>query len=178
MANSHREGSTTSGLSGTLPVLAVFGAGSATLEEERVAERVGALAARSGWVVLTGGGPGVMAAASRGAVGAGGLTVGLLPVAQPEAGYPNPWIRIPIFTGSGMARNAFNVLSATLCVAVGGGAGTLSEIALAVKAGKPIMCYRSWQLRPPGDRTVHLRSFEEPDDLLATLATELRHIQR
>ncbi len=174
MADSLSEGKRNSGLPGSLPVLAVFGAGAATEEEERVAERVGTLAARNGWVVLTGGGPGVMAAACRGAVEAGGLTVGLLPVAEPGAGYPNPWVRIPVFTGSGMARNAFNVLSATLCVAVGGGAGTLSEIAMALKAGRPIMCYGSWQLRPPGDRTVHLRSFEDSDDLLVALEAELR----
>lgn len=159
---------------GSLPVLTVVGAGEATLEEERVAERVGELAARAGWVVLTGGGRGVMAAASRGAVEAGGLTVGVLPVAEHGAGYPNPWVRIPIFTGAGMARNAFNVLSATLCVAVGGGTGTLSEIAMALKAGVPVWCWRSWELTPPADRTVELTSFEDPDELLAVLATELQ----
>ena len=172
MANSHCEAPPDSGLPGSLPILAVLGAGRATVEEEQVAERVGELAARCGRVVLTGGGPGVMAAASRGAVGAGGLTVGVLPVAESDANYPNPWVRIPLFTGSGMARNAFNVLSAHLCVAVGGGAGTLSEIAMALKAGVTVWCWRSWGLTPPADRTIHLRSFEDPDDLLAALEAE------
>jgi uncharacterized protein (TIGR00725 family) len=166
------------GVRGQLPILAVFGAGSATREEEEVARRVGELAARCGWVVLTGGGPGVMAAASRGAVEAGGLTVGVLPVAEHGAGYPNPWVQIPIFTGSGMARNAFNVLSATLCVAVGGGTGTLSEIAMAFKAGVPVVCWRSWELTPPADRTLELRSFDDADDLLTSLANELQRVQR
>jgi len=86
-----------------LPILAVLGAADATADEERVAEDVGALAARHGWVVLTGGGPGVMAAACRGAVAAGGLTVGILPNDRAEVGYPNRWVRIPVFTGAGRA---------------------------------------------------------------------------
>jgi uncharacterized protein (TIGR00725 family) len=162
---------------GQLPIIAVLGAGQATPEEEVVACRVGEAAARHGWVVLTGGGPGVMTAASRGAVEAGGLTVGILPVEDPGPAYPNPWVRIPVFTGSGMARNSFNVLSARLCVAIGGGTGTLSEIAMALKAGTPIWCWRSWGLSPPGHRTAELRTFDDPDDLLSALEGELSQDQ-
>ncbi|HOC42079.1 MAG TPA: DNA-processing protein DprA [Thermoanaerobaculales bacterium] len=158
-----------------LPVLAVLGAADATADEERTAEEVGAVAARRGWVVLTGGGPGVMAAACRGAVAAGGLTVGILPSARPEAGYPNRWVRIPVLTGAGAARNAFNVLSATLCVAIGGGAGTLSEIALALKADVPVWCWRSWRLEPPEPHRRALpRAFEDRDALLEALDAELK----
>jgi len=104
-----------------LPILAVLGSSDASAEENAIAERVGAVAARAGWVVLTGGGAGVMEAASRGAVEADGLTVGILPTNGPDRGYPNDWVRLPIYTGSGSARNAFNVLSANLCIAIGGG---------------------------------------------------------
>jgi len=160
-----------------LPVLAVFGASGASAEEKAVAEKVGAAAARAGWVVLTGGGRGVMEAASRGAIEAGGLTVGILPNAGPGGGYPNPWVRVPIYTGSGSARNAFNVLSADLCIAVGGGPGTLSEIALALKSGTPVWCWRSWDLTPPpGDDRPLPRFFEHEDELLASLESELREI--
>lgn len=161
-----------------LPILAVFGAADASAEETSVAERVGTMAARAGWVVLTGGGSGVMEAASRGAAEAGGVTVGILPTARAERGYPNPWVRIPVFTGAGSARNAVNVLSATLCVAIGGGPGTLSEIALALKAGTPVWCLGSWSLTPPpgADRPVP-RVFETAEDLLAALADRLQNVR-
>ena len=153
-----------------LPVLAVFGASDASAEEARVAERVGGIAARAGWVVLTGGGAGVMEAASRGAVEAGGLTVGILPTARADGRYPNPWVRIPIFTDAGSARNAFNVLSADLCIAIGGGPGTLSEIALAVKQGVEVWCFKSWAIAPPGGRSrLRSRIFDDEGALITAL---------
>jgi uncharacterized protein (TIGR00725 family) len=143
-----------------------------------VARKVGEAAAHSGWVVLTGGGPGVMEAACRGAAEIGGVTVGILPTARAENGYPNPWVKIPIFTGAGSARNNFNVLSATLCVALGGGPGTLSEIALALKIGKPVWCLKSWSLSPPPDTETPLpRVFETADELLAALQDTLENVQ-
>jgi len=158
-----------------LPILAVLGAGDASAEEISVAERVGATSARAGWVVLTGGGSGVMEAACRGAVEAGGLTIGILPNARAGGGYPNPWVKIPVFTGAGSARNAFNVLSARFCVAIGGGSGTLSEIALALKSGTPVWCWASWSLTPPrGRETVMPQVFEEADDLIDALDAALR----
>jgi uncharacterized protein (TIGR00725 family) len=115
-----------------------------------------------------------MEAASRGAVEAGGLTVGILPTAGPGGGYPNAWVHVPVYTGSGGARNAFNVLSADLCVAIGGGPGTLSEIALALKSATPVWCLKSWSLSPPPgtDRSLP-RIFYDEEALIATLKEEL-----
>jgi uncharacterized protein (TIGR00725 family) len=156
------------------PILAVLGPSAASTEEEATSERVGTLAAEAGWVVLTGGGPGVMEAASRGAIRAGGLTVAILPNEAPGGSYPNPWVRVPIYTGSGSARNSFNVLTATMCVAIGGGPGTLSEIALALKSRTPVWCYGSWGLTPPPgfDRPLS-RVFDDEDELLAALEKTL-----
>jgi len=138
-----------------------------------MAERVGELAARCGWVVLTGGGPGVMTAASRGAVQSGGTTVGILPTDGPTSKYPNPWVQIPVYTGAGMARNAFNVYSANLCVAIGGGAGTLSEIAVALKSGVEVWCHRSWKLEPWRAQPTTPRIIDDPDEFLAALESAL-----
>jgi hypothetical protein len=82
-------------------------------------------------------------------------------------------VRLPIYTGSGGARNAFNVLSANLCIAIGGGPGTLSEIALAMKSGKTVWSWRSWDLKPPPGSDRHLpRVFDTADDLLDALESE------
>jgi uncharacterized protein (TIGR00725 family) len=157
-----------------LPVLAVLGPSDATEREKSAAERIGSIAAAAGWVVLTGGGPGVMEAANRGAVEAGGLSVAILPTAIPGAAYPNRWVHLPIFTGSGNARNAFNVLSADLCIAVGGGAGTLSEIALALKSGTTVWCLDSWGLTPPPETDPPLpRMFDDIEILITALKEEL-----
>jgi uncharacterized protein (TIGR00725 family) len=157
-----------------MQVLGVFGGSVATPEEESVAERVGATAALGDWITLTGGGPGVMAAASRGAVEAGGLTLAILPNSFAGGGYPNPWVHIPVFTGAGNARNAFNVLSASLCVAIGGGTGTLSEIALALKASIPVWCWGTWGIEAPtGGSPADLRVFSTADELIEALEDAL-----
>jgi uncharacterized protein (TIGR00725 family) len=157
-----------------LPILGVFGGSSATDAHRKVALAVGDLAARCGWVVLTGGGPGVMEAAARGAVEAGGVTLGLLPTAEASEGYPNPWIQIPVFTGCGSARNNMNALTAELCVAIGGGAGTVSEVALALKAGRDVLAWETWVVAPASSDASHrLQRFDSAGALLAALAERL-----
>lgn len=111
----------------------MVGGAVASEEELRLALELGAALAREGAVVVCGGYGGVMEAAARGAAEAGGLTVGILK--GEDAGEANPWIALPIATGLGDARNALVVRAAEAVVAVGGAWGTLSEIALARKAG-------------------------------------------
>ncbi|MDX1493606.1 MAG: hypothetical protein R3253_06090, partial [Longimicrobiales bacterium] len=98
-----------------------------------------------GAVVVCGGRSGVMEAVARGAREAGGVTVGVLP--GPEAVEANPWISIPLPSGLGEARNALVVRAGEAVVAVGGGWGTLSEISLARKMGRPVTTVG----RPPAD---------------------------
>jgi uncharacterized protein (TIGR00725 family) len=90
-----------------------------------------------------------MEAAAEGATGAGGFTVGILPGADASESPPNPHIQLPLYTGMGQARNLVLVLSADAVIAVEGGWGTLSEIALAAKHQRPLILLGSWNLKPP-----------------------------
>ena len=126
-------------------VVAVVGPGEASGEQLDVAAEVGRLLASRGAVVVTGGLGGVMEAASRGAAAAGGLTIGLLPGLDRAAA--NPSVRVAIPTGLGELRNGLVVRAADAVIAVGGEYGTLSEIALALKAGKRVVGIGSWAIR-------------------------------
>ncbi len=122
--------------------IAVVGGNTATDEELDFAERTGKLLAENGRTVVCGGGSGVMEAACRGAAGAGGETVGVLP--GTEASDANEWVSTVIATGMGTSRNRIIVLSAEAVIAVGGRYGTLSEIAFALQAGKPVCVFGNW----------------------------------
>ena len=132
------------------PVVAVVGTGEPDDQLERLAEAVGAGLAVAGVTVVCGGLGGVMAAACRGAKGQGGRTVGILPGADPAAA--NAWVDLAIPTGLGEARNALVARAAEVVIAIGGGYGTLSEIALALKAGTPVIGLRTWDI--PGVEVV------------------------
>jgi uncharacterized protein (TIGR00725 family) len=110
----------------------------------RAAEQVGQALGRRGVVLVCGGLGGVMEAACRGAKGAGAVTVGILPGADRAAA--NEFVDVAIATGLGEARNALVVRSADAVVAVGGGYGTLSEIALALRAGKRVVGLGTWDV--------------------------------
>lgn len=125
--------------------VAVVGSGVATPEEERAAEAVGLALAEAGCVVVCGGLGGVMAAACRGAKAAGGTTVGILP--GDDRREANPWVDVAVPTGMGEARNAIVVRTADALIAVGGEFGTLSEIALALKLGKPVAGLDTWTVQ-------------------------------
>jgi uncharacterized protein (TIGR00725 family) len=122
--------------------VAVVGPGDAGAGAREAAERVGRELGRRGAVVVCGGLGGVMEAACRGAKEAGGTTLGVLPgLDRAEA---NPYVDVALTTGMGEARNALVARAADALVAVAGGYGTLSEIALALKAGKPVIGLGSW----------------------------------
>jgi uncharacterized protein (TIGR00725 family) len=115
----------------------VVGPGEASASEAAVAEEVGGLLAEGGAVVVCGGLGGVMEAACRGAKSKLGLTVGLLPGLDRSAA--NGWVDVAVATGLGELRNGLIVRASDALVAVGGGAGTLSEIAFALKAGRLVI---------------------------------------
>jgi len=130
---------------GTLKrAIGIIGAGSCSPEIEELAREVGREVARRGYVLICGGLGGVMRAACQGAKEMGGLTVGILPTAQKEDA--NPFVDLAIPTNMGHARNVIIVHSSDALIAIAGGAGTLSEIAIAMKVGKPVVGLKSWSL--------------------------------
>ncbi len=125
-------------------VLGVIGSGVDSGDLDEQAREVGSLIAGAGYALINGGLGGVMEASARGAKEAGGLTIGLLPGADIEAA--NPYIDIAIPTGIGDMRNALIVRGSLGLVAIGGSMGTLSEIAMALKANKPIIGLSTWDI--------------------------------
>jgi hypothetical protein len=124
--------------------VAVVGPAEATDEEASIARAVGSGLARAGAIVVTGGRGGVMAAASQGAAESGGTTVGILPGASRDEA--NDWVTVAIPTGLGELRNGLVVRAADAVIAVGGAYGTLSEIALALKNGVPVIGLDTWDI--------------------------------
>jgi len=112
------------------------------------AEEVGQLLARGGAVVVTGGLGGIMRAASRGAAGAGGETIGILP--GPDQSEANEFVSTPIATGLGVVRNFVVVTAADAVVAIGGRHGTLSEIGIALRMGRHVIALSSWRVESDG----------------------------
>lgn len=125
-------------------LISVIGGATCTNAEAALAEAVGRLLAERGVGVVCGGRGGVMAAVCRGAVQAGGVTVGLLPGDSTDEA--NLWVQIAIPTGLGEARNAIVARAGAGVIAIGGGYGTLSELALALKWGKTVAGLGSWDI--------------------------------
>ncbi|HPM40928.1 MAG TPA: TIGR00725 family protein [bacterium] len=126
------------------PIVAVVGEAVTEPERWEIARELGERIARKGWILVTGGLSGIMEAASRGAAEAGGAVVGILPQGSTEAA--NKFVTVPIATNMGHARNVIIAHTADMMVAVGGSLGTLSEIAIARKLGKPVFSIRSWEV--------------------------------
>jgi len=126
-----------------LRLISVIGAATCTNEESQLAEHVGNLLAKRGVAVVTGGRTGVMESASRGAVSAGGITIGILPGSDPDSG--NDYLMIAIPTGLGHTRNALVAQSSEAVIAIGGSYGTLSEISFAINAGRKVIGLGTWK---------------------------------
>ena len=130
------------------PHVAVVGGYDAEEADLADAEEVGRLLAQRGAVLVTGGRRGIAEAASRGAVLAGGTTVGILP--GRDRAEANPYVTIAVPTGLGETRNALVVMGADAVIAFGGRYGTLSEVAHALLAGTRVIGLRTWELAAGG----------------------------
>jgi len=126
------------------PYVAVVGSGTAEGHLYEKAREVGRLVAERGGTVVCGGLSGVMEASARGATEAGGVAIGILP--DEDRRRQNAYLTYSVATGAGQARNLAVVCSGDVVVAVGGEYGTLSEIGLAKKVGRPIVVIEGWDL--------------------------------
>jgi uncharacterized protein (TIGR00725 family) len=136
--------------------IGVVGASHCSSEVSELAREVGRRIARKGAVLLCGGLGGVMESAARGAKEEGGLTVGVLPGELAEDA--NPFIDLAIVTDMGHARNVILVRSCDAVIAISGGYGTLSEIAIALKVGIPCIGLKTWD---PDRSVIRTESPEE-----------------
>ena len=155
---------------GRPPLIAVCGAAKATVWDLALAEECGRLLGGRGAVVLCGGLGGVMAAAARGARTAGGASIGLLPGEDPDDASDEVTVAIP--TGLGEMRNALIARACAGMVAIGGGYGTLSEVALALRLSRPVAGLGTWELRSPGPIQGMLRRCEEPTEAVTWVLAE------
>ena len=128
--------------------IAVIGGSQATAAELKAAELVGREIARGGAALVCGGLGGVMEAACRGAAEEGGLTIGILSGDNRNAA--NEFVKVPIVTGMGYARNVAVVKSAQAVIAIGGSYGTLSEIGHALQSGLPVIGLDTWGISRKG----------------------------
>ncbi len=136
--------------------IGVIGSSSCEGDITHIAEHVGALIAATGAITITGGRTGVMEAVSRGAKKAGGLVIGILPGASKAEA--NPYVDVVITTEMGHARNAIIARSSDCLIAIAGGFGTLSEVALALKIRRPVITLTSpWNITG----TIEASSAEE-----------------
>jgi uncharacterized protein (TIGR00725 family) len=122
--------------------IGVIGAGLCPDRTYDLARDVGFEIGKNGWTLVCGGLEGVMEGAAKGCTEAGGMTIGILPGLDRYAA--NPYIRVPIPTGLGDGRNLLVVRASDILVAIAGGHGTLSEIALALKTEKPVIGLETW----------------------------------
>ena len=157
------------------PYVAVIGATNATEWELGTAQELGRALAAAGCVVVCGGLGGVMNAVARGAEAGGGVSIGILP--GDERDIASPHLTVAIATGFGEARNAIVARSADVVIAVGGEFGTLSEIALALKMGTPVIGIGTWELGRDDLDTDPIVRVGDAASAVEKLRTLLPHLQ-
>lgn len=123
-------------------IIGVIGAANASSSGLTNAYQVGRLIAEKGAILICGGLGGVMESASRGCAEAGGDVLGILPGSSSNSA--NPYVTLPIVTDMGHARNIIIAQTASALIAIEGEYGTLSEIAISLKLGKPVVQLGSW----------------------------------
>ncbi len=146
------------------PIIGVMGGTVCDQHTAALAFQVGRLIAEGGAMLLCGGGQGVMQAVCQGAKSADGLVIGIMPGSNEIESPPNEFVDIALFTGMSDARNTINAKSSDVVIAIAGEFGTLSEIALALKAGKPVIALHSWDIAKSGKIPPNYVTASDPED--------------
>lgn len=141
-------------------IFGVIGDAFCSTEIAKIAEEVGENIAKKGGIIICGGLGGVMEAACRGAKKNNGLTIGVLPGFRKKEA--NLYIDIPILTGMDQGRNVIIIRSADVVIAIGGGYGTLSEVAFALKLNIPIVGIKTWELSKEGKENREIIRVDTP----------------
>ncbi|MCP9462416.1 MAG: hypothetical protein NNA24_10280 [Nitrospira sp.] len=162
-------------------IVGVMGPAKARKKDVENARLLGELIARRGWAVLTGGrNVGVMDAACEGAKRVGGsLTIGIMPTAKDKV---SRYVDVPIITEMGSGRNNINVLTSHVVVVCGlTGSGTVSEVALAVKAGRPVVLVEASTADVAFFRKLNKRlvaAADSPEEAIALIMKRLERVHR
>ena len=140
-----------------------------------MARDMGQAIAQQGWVLINGGrSSGVMDASALGARTAGGLVIGILP--DESVARASRHLDVAIRTGMGDGRNNINVLSSDVVIALRGGAGTISEVALALKAGRTVIAL-DWDLGPMFEHFRKVGKLLETDDVEGAITLVRRSVR-
>jgi uncharacterized protein (TIGR00725 family) len=145
--------------------IGVIGGSEVNPQVAAIAEEVGREIARRGAVLVCGGLAGVMEAACKGASNEGGLTIGILP--GDSRNTANPYVKIPIVTGIGYARNVAVVMTSHAVIAIDGSYGTLTEIAYALQGGIPVIGLDTWSLSINGRAENNIITAKSAKDAVA-----------
>ena len=149
--------------------ISVIGGSSIGTRTEDLAEKVGAMIAELGCVLVCGGLGGAMESAAKGAKKAGGMTIGILPGKEKDDA--NPYIDISLPTSIGYARNTIVACSADIVVALPGSYGTNSEICYALVYGRPVIDLGNWNI----NGMIDTKNLEEAEDKIKRLVKRLQN---
>lgn len=130
-------------------IVGIIGGSFAEKKYLDVAYKIGQYIAENGWILVCGGLTGVMEYACKGAYEKGGITVGILP--SYDKSTANKYVKIPVATGIGLARNYIIINTADILIAINGKYGTLNEISMALNIGKKVITINSWKLKNAGE---------------------------
>jgi len=150
-----------------LRIISVIGGAQCSQSEASFAEDIGRMIAREGLGVACGGRGGVMEAVCRGAWDKSGFTLGILPSLDMENA--NPYLTVALPTGLGEARNVLVIQAGEVVLAIGGGYGTLSEIAHALRQGKPVIGYSTWCAQDGHHDELPIHRVESPSEAINTI---------